>query len=506
MVTLINPNVVVQRDDMFTTGIIYMPLGLAYFAAALGAEGFDIEVIDAFGEQPNQCRISGDFLIRGLSASEVAEKVSFSTEAVVLYAIGASSHNALIEIIRKIRERLADVTIIVMENSQAVTAYSLRKVQDELYSEGVEYIITGEPEQRGVKLLKAIKENAKEDDIANIDGIGFKSNNNTHYSEPKSNIENLDELNFPAWELFPLDNYWRLRYAHGPFETKKYLPLLTSRGCPYSCTFCVSPEVTSSKWRGRSAKNIVDEIEYYTNTFGVREFHIEDLNPTVDEQRIIDLCNEIKKRRLDIIWKIVSGTKAETIRSKDTIRLMHDAGCRYISISPESGSARVLKMLNKSFDVKHALGLLKEMNKNNMRSQACFVLGYPGETDQDRKKTKEMVECFAKAGIDEIALFIVAPLPGAEVFAKMTGYDDYSQLTFSPRWRKDYNELFDFRFKLYRSFIFWKLRYHPIKILKQPFNFMLRRFKTKMEMVPYRAFHTMLLTKTIKRKGGNYED
>jgi radical SAM superfamily enzyme YgiQ (UPF0313 family) len=377
-----------------------------------------------------------------------------------------------------------------MENTQAVTAYSLRRAQDEFYSVGADYILTGEAEERCVQLINYLLVGK----VPNkMDGIGFRKNGEIHYKAPIKNVENLDKLPFPAWDLLPLENYWKLKYAHGPFETRKYLPLLTSRGCPYSCKFCVIPETNDRKWRARSAKNVVDEMEYFFLKFGVQEFHIEDVDPTVNNKRTREICEEIIRRNLKIIWKISAGTKVETIQDETTIELMENAGCRYISISPESGSPRILKMMNKPFKLDHAVRLVKKMNEVGIFSQACFVLGYPGEDDEDRKLTWELVHDLTKVGVDEIALFIITPVPGSAIYSQFSGYTNYSQLHFSPSWREDYKKLNTFRLHLYRNFIFWKLYYHPIKFTKQPIDFFRRQFKTKMEMTPYRVLHTILL-------------
>lgn len=492
MITLINPNLVVQRTDPFTTGIVYMPIGLASFAGALRVAGFACTVIDAFGEGPARFRVDGPFMIRGLTPDEVAGRIPAATQAVVVYALSLVAHRSLVAIVRAVRER-STAPIVVMENSQAVTAYSLRRVQEELYDLGVDFVITGEAEERGVRLLAALAGGESDAALESIDGIGFRRSGATRYSPPIKRTASLDTVPFPAWDLFPLQNYWKLRYAHGPLETRRYLPLLTSRGCPYPCRFCVIPETNSLQWRGRSAANVVDEIEHWVRTYGVREFHIEDVDPTVNDRRTREICEELIRRKLDVIWKVASGTKVETMRDESTIELMARAGCRYISISPESGSPRLLKAINKPFDTAHAMRLIGTMNEVGIRSQACFVLGYPGETDDDRRMTAQLVHDLTRAGVDEIALFIIAPVPGSAIFDQFSGFAEYSDLTFSPRWRADFEELNRFRLRLYRQFLLWKLRYFPWKIVRQGGNVLRRRFETKMEMTPYRALCTSLM-------------
>jgi len=503
MITLINPNLILQCNDMFTTGIVYMPIGLAYFAGALKRDGFSCSVIDAFGESPNQFWFDERFFYRGLTPREIVDRICDSTKVIVLYAINITHHRSLIEIMHNIRSRFPRIPLVVMENTQAVTAYSLRKVQNEFYDIGVDYIITGEPEERGVALIRLLLERTSRNDVLRIDGIGFRKEGVTHYVPPKRKIGHLNTLPFPAWELFPLQNYWRLKYAHGPFETKKYLPILTSRGCPYLCKFCIIPETNDRKWRARSPTNVVNEMEEYLNKYGVNEFHIEDVNPTINNNRLREMCEEIIRRDMKVIWKIVAGTKVETLREESTIELMAKAGCRYISISPETGSPRVLKLMHKPFNLDLAIRLVKKMNEAGIHSQACFVLGYPGENDEDRKMTRKMVHDLVKVGVDEIALFIITPAPGSALFDQFGNCTDYSKLSFSPAWREDYKLLNKNRLSLYRKFLFWKLLYHPLKLAKQPRNFIKRRFETKMEMVPYRAMHTLLMK---WRLIGNFAD
>lgn len=483
MIVLINPNLVVQRNDPFTTGIVYMPIGLAYFAASLQQTVFSFKVIDAYGERPYQARRSGKFLHIGLTYSEIIEKIPPDTKIVYVYAINLTNHLSTVGIINKIRRVYPEIPIVVLENPHAVTAYALHYVRHYFYDAGAHFVLTGESELNGVRLTQLLLKSASKEDLAQVKRLGSSDFNNPS----NCMIDDLDRIPFPAWDHFPLQNYWNLRFAHGPMSTERYLPLLTSRGCPYSCRFCVAPATSNNRWRFRSAQNVVDEIEYFVHKYNVYEFHIEDINPTVSDQRIRDICKEISKRRLNIIWKIVSGTKAETIRNAETIELMADAGCRYISISPETGSPRLLKMMNKPFNLRHAGRLVKKMSQIGIHSQACFVLGFPGEKKQDLRMTWNLVKDLTRQGVDEIALFIITPVPGSDLFKEYNEYSDLSELSFSPTWRHDYNRLNRFRLNLYAHFLLWKLRYQPLKFLTHPIHFAKRRFEEKMEMVPYRA-------------------
>jgi anaerobic magnesium-protoporphyrin IX monomethyl ester cyclase len=492
LVALINPNLVVQKSDPFTTGIVYMPISLAYLAETLRAAGHAVKVIDSYGNAPRNNYSDGSFVYYGLSADQLLASLPQDLDAIFVYAINLTNHLSTIAIVRAIKQKYPKIPLIILENTQAVTAYALSLVKEEFFQAGADYVLTGEPEKRALRLLAALNGDPTETPDA-IDGLGTIA-----FYNPPIEFQDENELNalpFPAWDLFPLDNYWSLRFAHGPFSSRRYLPLLTSRGCPYPCGFCVVPTTNRQKWRPRSATNVVDEMEHFGRTLGVYEFHIEDLDPTIIDSRTRDICNEILRRDLKVIWKIAAGTKVETMRDEDTIDLMAKTGCRYISISPETGSPRLLKLMRKPFDLGHAIRLVKRMSKVGIRSQACFVLGYPGETDEDLQMTRNLVRELTRVGVDEIALFVVTPVPGSSIFNQFSGYKTLSELNFSPSWRKDYSTLSRFRARLYIQFLFWKLRYHPIKLLQQPINFFRRRFETKMEMTPYRALVLRWLAK-----------
>lgn len=496
-IALINPNLVVQRNDPLTTGIVYLPIGLAYAAGALRAAGHDLAVIDAFGEQPAQARRVGEFLYLGLSPDAVAARVPPETRAIFIYAINLTNHDAAMAILRAVKQHRPDTPVIILENTQAVTAYALAVVADTFYAQGADYILTGESDHLAPLLVTALRagDQAALRGLAGVGGADF-------YNPPRQPLTTaeLDQLPFPAWDLFPLQNYWGLKHAHGPLTSARYLPLLTSRGCPYPCGFCVVPATNRQKWRPHSAERVVAEIAHAGERWNVREFHIEDLDPTISDERIRAICQLIVQRGLAVRWKIAAGTKVETIRDEGTIDWMARAGCEYISISPETGSPELLKAMRKPFDLAHAIRLVRRMNQVGIRSQACFVLGYPGETDPDRQLTWDLVRELTRQGVDEIALFIVTPVPGSSIHDQFSGYNSLSELNFTPTWRADYPELRRFRLQLYLAFLGWKLWFHPFKLLRQPVNFLRRRFETKMEMAPYRALVTKWRDLTAQRE------
>ncbi len=488
-VTLISPNIVTQKGDYFSSGIPYMPVTLAYLTAYLREKKHEVHVIDAFGECPEKITLQDNYIIQGLTLPEILQRVQPNTQHVFLYAGQVVSHNTLLALIHTLRNQHPELPITIVENTQSVVAYALAYVAEDFLTAGATFLITGEAELRAQELLQGTS-------VEKIDGLIFRKEKKTIHNKKKHYLSSaeLDTLPFPAWDLFPVKNYWKLGYAHGPFTRKKYISILTSRGCGLLCNFCVVPETNEGKWRSRSAQNVVAEIQHWINTLGVREFHIQDLNPTTYKKRIQEIAQLILDKNLRITWKFVAGTKIETL-DKPTLDIAARAGCTYVSLSPESGSSHVLKLMRKSFVHDYGLELVRHMHTLGITTQACFVLGYPGETDEDILLSINYARDLARAGIDELALFIMTPIPGSTAYReqKLKDFVSLDQLTFTPTWRSDYAKLSRVRWTLYAKFFFWKLRYHPFKLLKQPFYLLSGRFNTKTEQAIYHALKLQLL-------------
>ena len=482
---LVSPASVFDPADPFTTGVVFMPIGLAYGASALKKINVKVEVLDLFGESPKEARRIGDYVRLGMPDEKLLEKVTdLSPDLIIFYANQLLNHISLIESIRLVRKHFPAAILGIAENTQAVTAYLLKEVQSEFFEMGVDFLISGEMENVLEGIVERIETGATIDEW-DLEGVSTRN----FQGVPSTKIAELDLLDYPAWELFPLQNYWDLGYAHGPFETNKYLPVLTSRGCPFPCKFCVVPATNNRKWRFRSAMNVVDELAHLNSSFGVSEFHLEDLNPTIQDSRMREIALEILERKLIITWKIVAGTKIESIKSVETLRLMGESGLNYLSMSPESGSRKLLKEIGKPFDVNHAINMTKASYRLGIRTQACFVLGYPSESFTDRCKSLALSIKLTLSGLDELVVFIMSPVPGSDVYKSYLGqFDSLSSLSFSPRWRRDFNSLLAWRILIYTVFLSLKFVRNPIRMINQLKNLLTGKYQTKMEMTPVRGF------------------
>lgn len=485
---LISPCIVVHHLDPHT-GIPFMPHMAAHLAGEIHYHtSFDVQVIDCFGSASEHTRDFGKFLLLGIDEESVLKRLNKDIKVVLIYCRTIEDLFSTERIASIIRENRPETKIVYFENIQTVNSFSLGKIIHDILKKPGELAILGEPEDRIDRILTNLfnEDYQKLKEIPGIIFIDPTSKLVTRTMKAEFN-KNLDALAKPFWEEFQLTGYWKIGFAHAPIKNQsKFLPILTSRGCPYRCTFCVSPSLNPT-WRPRSAKNVADEIEYFYQKMQVTDFHVSDLDPTISDKRTRQIADEISKKNIPITWKLAQGTKIETIKSTGTLDKMHKSGCTFVSFSPESGSERMLKIMNKRFDVDHCLKMVRHMNKIGIKTQACFIAGVPGEHWHDRWLTIKLIAKLTFAGVDEIAITIFTPVPGSALENSLKGYKHYSELTHSPTWREDYKTQLLFRNLGYLTFFFFKL-FHLRKVFYEIKNFLSKNYSTKMEMSFFKLF------------------
>jgi anaerobic magnesium-protoporphyrin IX monomethyl ester cyclase len=479
-ITLINPRLAIQKNDFLGSGVPYWPVELAVFAQYLREVGEDVSVIDLFGARPGRLSSFGDHFLQGESLELYLQSPSIcNADAFILYAISYMSHRELLQIVSLLKQSRPGTPVAILENSQAVTAYSLQRVTSDFFISGVDLIICGEPYFNWAAIRNCLKTGS----VGVAPNIIPKSN-------PTADAHRITTKRFrypvPAWDLFNLEGYWSIPYSHGP-KSGRFLPILTSRGCPYPCDFCVVPETNNRSWRGNSPEAVVEELVALRNRYKVNHFQIEDLNPTVDSRRWAKIAQLLIDQNAEIYFYFVSGTKAETV-PLSVIELLAQAGCRYISISPESGSADLMKIIGKRFDYAHGLALVSACRNFGIRTQACFLVGHPSETESDFRQSSEYLQRLVRAGVDEVAIFIVAPFAGSSLYLRedIDIQDAGALPSFSPKGRKDYLMLERRRSALIRLFFRERVRRWP-ELFAQGFRALFGNPQTKMENLPKRV-------------------
>lgn len=478
--TLISPRLAIQKGDFLGSGVPYWPIELATLAAYAREQGDDVSLVDLFGNNPRRLSDEGDYYLQGESIEDYLDReVLRQAEAFILYAISYMSHQELLSIVTRLKQNFPHVPVAILENSQAVTAYSLQRVAADFFDVGADLLICGEPyfNWNEIKLQ-----------LIGHGSAPLPKNLITRESSPVPKRMTVKGMHYPipAWDLINLQGYWSIPYSHGP-KSSKFLPILTSRGCPYPCDFCVVPETNNRRWRGNAPEQVVEEILTLRDQFGVHDFQVEDLNPTVQHERWEKICELLIEREANIRFYFVSGTKAETLHI-NKIPLFAEAGCRYISISPESGSNELMQVIGKKFNHEHGIELIAACRANGIRTQACLLVGHPAETEKDFEASRAYLSRMVKAGLDEVAVFVVAPFAGSQLHAKsdISLNDKTVLISFSPKGRANYKTLEHRRKILIRTFFAQKLK-KGLDMWLQGLRSIFGTPETKMENLPRRV-------------------
>ena len=496
MFSIVVPPVTCHKLDPHS-GFPFIPHMAGYLASAIDNTEHKVEIIDAFSNNPNQAIKYQDFMFLGMKTEEILESINIKSKAVFIYARTIIDYEIIKILISEIKNKLKK-KVVLFENTQCVDALALKPIYKDILSIGADFIIFGEPENR----IKKITEQLLSDKRIEIKGVAYKIDEEIYYNSDIPYIKDLDSIKFPLWDRWNLDGYWKMNFSHPPSKKNdRFVTLITSRGCPFRCTFCVAPEINPI-WRYRSAKNVIDEIEYFNKKLGINDFHISDFNPTIREDRFVEICNEIINRKLKITWKIAQGTKIETLKDNNTIDLFYKAGCRFLSFSPESGSSFVMKnIINKPFKHNRALEILSRMKKVGIMTQACFVVGMPGELFKHRIESLIYMLKLCYRGVDEVACYIITPVPGAKIFGHkdLGGYKSLSECSHTPTWRSDFTQLYMFRIFFYVSFVLSKIIFHPISSITLFFRIFTKNFQTKMEMSIFKKMKLIKLNYSAQR-------
>lgn len=266
----------------------------------------------------------------------------------------------------------------------------------------IDYLVVGEGEETLPNLITSLE---KKKGLSRVKGLIYKaSRGRVRIAAKPELIRNLDALPFPQWDLFPLDDY----KVRGSLT----LPLMTSRGCPYNCIFCLSWKIHGKKFRFRSPKNVVDEIENNIEHCDTRNFSILDDNFALDKERALKICQEIIKRKLKIYWMCAQGIRADAV-DKKLLRAMKKSGCQLVSLGVESANQDVLNQMKKGETLEVMKRAIKDAKSVGLIVKTFFIVGGPGD---NFKKTKKSIQFFKENDVD---------IPR---FALMTAYP------YSPMW------------------------------------------------------------------------
>lgn len=381
------------------------PLGLAYLSGILKDE-YEIKILDALAEgYDREEYIDNKYMRYGLSFEDIRKKIlHFSPDVIGISCLFSAQSKNVYDICALTKE--IDKKIITVLGGAHTSAVPKEVLEDK----NIDFVVVGEGELVLKELLKCI-EGGK--NFQEVEGIGFRDNGSIKINNRKSYQKNLDALPFPYWDIFPLEKYFKINNPHGsPAKRIPFLPMITSRGCPFECIFCSIHNLWGRNYRIRSAENVLLELDYLTKKFNVKEVLFEDDNLTLNKERAKQIFQGIVDRKFDVTWSVPNGVAVQTL-DDEVLELMKESGCYAVSIGVESGDKYVLKeIIKKPIILSKVKPVIHKAKKLGLETTAFFVVGFPGETYKQLKNTFRFAEDLKAENVN---FFFATPLPGTRL-------------------------------------------------------------------------------------------
>jgi len=445
----------------------HYPIGLAYLHSYLESKNIDVDALYLNHKDYQYC------------FKKVIEKIKTFSPNIIGFQILTCNRVSTYQLIEHIHKNYPKIKIIV----GGIHATMMYKQLIEKYPFLI--AVLGEGEITFIELIKEF--NKKNSNLKKIDGIGFYEKNSVTRTKPRKLIENLDILPSPKHELF--------------FKNPKRYSgcLLTSRGCPFNCSFCCLNPEAKRIVRFRSVKNVVDEIEYMVKKFPqMTEIFIHDDSFFIDNKRVIEICEEIIRRKIK--KDFVCSGRFKPI-SEELVRSLERANFKRVLLGLESGDNGILKSCHKGITQDDVIKTFKLFSKSQINLKTFLIIGLPGENIQTIKETARFIKKIQKIkyvsyGNFPVILFVY---PGTEVYeiAKSKGMiDDEFWLSDKqiPMYTAEnsYEEL-----KKFGDILLNNICYKRIITPKG--------FKAQFEMIPYLTKYIFLkLKERFFKKGGRW--
>lgn len=413
-VTLIRPPFV-QPSDMINQTEGTPSLGLAYLLGSLKAHGHQVFAIDAFGEDVNRfaaitnSQVKG-ILINGIGADQIVSMIPKHTDVVGITCMFSNEWLYSRYIINKVRQAFPRVPIIA--GGEHITAESYRSM---ISTPALTACALGEGEETINELVDALVAGKS---LAEVRGIAyFDEHGKFTKTERRLRIKHIDEIPLPSWEEIPVANYLDAGLGNGTLS-RRVLPMLASRGCPYTCTFCSSASMWGIRWVSRTPRLVVDEIKSYIARYRINHIDFNDLTTVINRKWIIEFCQLLIDEKLGVTWSLSSGTRSEALDS-EVLSYMKRAGIERITYAPESGSDKTLERVKKKVDLENMTESIRASVKVGIYSRANLIFGLPDQTVSEALESVAFAMKLCVLGMYDIACMCFAPYPGSELFERM---------------------------------------------------------------------------------------
>tara|TARA_B100001250_G_scaffold363257_1_gene342500 strand:- start:941 stop:2545 length:1605 start_codon:yes stop_codon:yes gene_type:complete len=378
------------------------PLGLGYLAAYLEKFDFEVKILDCYAEKKKQT-IIGDKIRNGMTDEEIREYVlEYKPDLIGISQMFSYLEPVCHSIFSLIKKINPEIYTVWGGTHPTVAVENCVKYKD------VDFIVIGEGERPLLELIKCLN-NKK--DLKDLKAVAYlNKEGNSVINNDRLWIEDLNTHVWPARNKVDMSKYENTIYS------KKTYNMVTSRGCPFACTFCSAPTFYQKRYKGRSPKCVVDEMEFLVDNYGAELIIVDDENLTVDMKRIEAIMDEMIERKLNIRWYAEVGLTIAYL-TMNILTKMKQTGFLELRLALESGDAEMLKKMKKPLVLRKAQNVMKFAREADMRCVSFLLMGMPGETISQMTNTVNFAD---EIGFDWNIISMVLPLPGTQIHRDLT--------------------------------------------------------------------------------------
>ena len=413
---------------------LYPPLELCYVSSILKKNNLEVRIIDSVAEKIGQ--------------NETKERIKKINPDVIIFITGFESINEDIEFVIGLKD-ISNSKIICFGHFSSLYYEKL------LDKYPLDYCVVGEPEYTIRDLCIAFKDKKS---VETIKGIAYKNEDKVVFSGNREIIQNLDDLPFPDREGIKNDLYFEAFPDPKPFTT-----ILTSRGCPFNCSYCV--KTYGNNFRQRTVDNVIAEIKECVRKYNIKSLRILDDTFTVSDDWVKEFCEKILKEGIKLKWTCLA--RPETLK-KEIIPIMKKAGCVRMMIGVESGSQKILKTYNRNYDISKLKPAFDELKRNKIQSFAFFMVGAPDELEED---VEESLKVAKSLDPDFVTVNVMRVYPGTMLFDQLSekGEANFSLTPYSSEFKAELSSerVQKLMLQFYRKFYFrpeYIIKHMPIFI------------------------------------------
>jgi len=385
-----------------------MPLGLLAVAAYLRMRGYETLVVDA------------NVLIRNLGCTtndaviDCVDRVirEFRPAMVGITVMGAAQIEMALETTR--RTKGIDPTIVTVWGGAHASQFAVTILE---HCPTLDFVVVGEGEEQAAWLAQTAT--SSDALTAMPDGMAYREGDEIRVKPKQRFIASLDALPLPAYDLVRLDDYANdVTGWHNPLglDLRARVPIMTSRGCPHGCTFCAIASHMGRRFRSMSAPKVVDLLQLLCEEHGVRVAAVHDADFTQNQKRVLEICSDIVRRRLDIAIDIYTGV-AIGVTQPDVIHALAAVGLVRLGLSIESGDPFIRnEVMGKRFEDEQIFALVDACRQHpEVYLGVDFVLGMPEDTEHSLDRSLALVRTL---DVDEVAVTVATPFPGTSLYAQ----------------------------------------------------------------------------------------